>query len=244
VCLVTLAVSQPAQASGITFDSTITTGSLAVLDPVGSPVFLDTYLTPSQPAANADTFKTQGFTFGGYTPPVTGTTRTSPELDIMLDPSQCSAQSPPGVTCASDGSHYLVSTDIFSLFPDAPLNFSISGFDASGLFGPAGCTLCDNQGTIFPAPFIQVIGVRNGLTVVADETFALTFAFQTFTLSDPDWANVGKVIFRPVDASGNTIGQIMALDNIRATSPVPEPATVGLMGMGLLGLVLARKRRR
>ena len=38
---------------------------------------------------------------------------------------------------------------------------------------------------------------------VAQETFALSFGFQTFMLLDPDWSVVVRVLFQSLDAAGN-----------------------------------------
>jgi PEP-CTERM motif len=235
-----LGLGRTAQAATITFDSTITLGANA--GGGGQPGFVDDYQTPNPAIFAPDAFRTQGFLFGGYTIPLTGG-RTSPDLNIMLDASQCLAQI--GVVCANDGSHYLLGTDPFSMFIEGA-NMSMTRFDATGLFDNAGCTLCDPNGTIFPALFIKVMGVRNGAPnsgIVADETFALTSGFQTFVLTDPDWANVSKAIFRPVDANGNVVARILAVDNINASSTVPEPASFVLLGSGLLGAIARRRRK-
>ncbi len=60
--------------------------------------------------------------------------------------------------------------------------------------------------------------------------FTSDVAFTSFTLS----------------ANLNGITENYTLDNLTAltTSPVPEPATFGLMGLALVGLGFARRSRR
>jgi len=244
--LTILGLTTQAYASSITFDSAITPGANALYIP---DPFVDTYIGPDQgtcPPSCAGipspvTFTTDGFTFGGFTLPVT-TFRTKVELNIMNDASLCATTV--GAVCASDGSHYLIGGDPFSIFLSSGVtNFGFFGFDATALFDAKGCPGCSDEGTLFGASFLRVIGVRNGVPgLVADETFALTPGFQSFAVTDPDWGNVSKIVIRPVDANGDLIDRVFAMDNLQlSSSPVPEPASLLLLGTGLAGLVVRRR---
>ena len=257
-------LNQPVQAATITFDQTITAGANATVD--SWPGFIDQYRPPSQfppptPPPNPDAFQTQGFTFGGYTLPVTAG-RTNPELVIMLDSSACLATV--GTTCADDDSLYLAAGDPFSMFIGGGVNFSLTSFDASGFFPPEGCPQyienpenpagpplqlgCDDEQIIYPALFLKVVGVNSTNGLLATQTSPLTFGFASIALIDPAWGNIAKAIFLPVDAQGNVAtNRLLALDNINATAvapaAVPEPASLLLVATGLAGARRWRRRR-
>lgn len=79
---------------------------------------------------------------------------------------------------------------------------------------------------------LSVTGLLNGAQV-ASQVFTLgTSASPAF---GSDFANLTSVTFNGTS--------LFSLDNI-AVTPVPEPATVVLTGLGLLGVALATRRRQ
>ena len=162
---------------------------------------------------------------------------TQPLLSIVLDPSQCPTLL--GISCISDGSHYLGTEDPFGFFPAGGGHFSISSLDAGAPFS-AFCAMCDAGAGLANAAVLKLVGFRSGV-IVATQTFDLSFGFNALLLSDPNWADVTRVVFEPLTAAGAP--GVVAIDNINATA-TPEPAALALTGLGLLGLIAGYARRR
>lgn len=80
--------------------------------------------------------------------------------------------------------------------------------------------------------------INQVLTFNSDDPFE-TFSF-TFDLTSPT-----AVTFSLSTAGGDNIGPILdnvVLEQVDGT-PVPEPATLGLLGLGVLGIAAGRRRR-
>lgn len=105
--------------------------------------------------------------------------------------------------------------------------FSIQSFDASVMFDTP-----NNVNTL-----ILIGNINGGGTVTT--TVNINTTFQGFTL-DASWTNLDSVIFRSGTNAAFVTDPGVGLDNIQVNNPVPEPATLAVIGLGLAAL----KRRR
>ncbi len=235
--------SVPALAATITFDSPITTtlpGQPTSFDPLGR---VNEYVPA---AANAITLTTQGFNIGTFTNGVPNTPVAG--VAISLDPAWCPPDN--GSNCVDNGTDYLAFALAISFSSATNSPFPLTSFAASSLLETNNpCPDCNLGLGLFNAAQVRVYGFRAG-QIVAQQVFALGYGFQNFfTNSDPDWMNLGRVVFEPLDAGGAPgLAGIngccfMALDDITTSAAVPEPASVFLLGTGLASLLYRRRRR-
>lgn len=99
----------------------------------------------------------------------------------------------------------------------------------SGTFGPSGVDLCsryydDPAPPSCPAPSLNV------------ET---GWATKPLVVPESGWYWIG---FALGEVAEGTVPSVLALDNVRY-QVVPEPASVALLGLGLAGLAIARRRK-
>jgi hypothetical protein len=68
-----------------------------------------------------------------------------------------------------------------------------------------------------------------------------SFSVGTTFTSPNDFYGFTGITFNQIEVS--TSGAFMLLDNLQFNSAVPEPTTLALLGTGLLGLVMMRRRK-
>lgn len=113
---------------------------------------------------------------------------------------------------------------------------SSSGFS----FGGAWFTAAFNTGLS-----IRIEGIRNAASVF-DESFLVNMDIPYFFAAN--WLDLDELRFSAsggVDAGHGFTGTTFAMDDIYLTptsTEVPEPATAALMTLGLIGLVVVRRR--
>ena len=146
-----------------------------------------------------------------------------------------------------------------------PLSYATDGNATTFVSLPKGSfiTLGFSGGFVFDGPgldlFISELGGSDEFAdIFISSDFGSTFTFlgqaTTATVSGFDFAsisytgNVNAVKVVGVDNKGDSPGFDLAfvqgLEGSVVTNPIPEPASLALMAIGLLGVVAARKRRR
>ncbi len=121
--------------------------------------------------------------------------------------------------------------------------FSLTSFDGAGSFN------FNESGLPSYIPQqIDVVGITAGGASVT-QSFAIDrstpsgpLAFRNFSF-DNNFNNVVSVSFRS-SGSAQPIYNGLAVDNINAAAPVPEPETWAMMGLGLAALAFEAKRRK
>jgi len=138
------------------------------------------------------------------------------------------------------------SVDMFMTFTATPLDFILNGLGPGSGNSCAGVTL---GGTCSPAgsPFVLTdLGASTGISLNAfgtanDGTVGSSNWFGAFTtqinLTIPQ-------ILAAIAVEGGSITSTHSASFTVSSAPVPEPATLSMMGIGLLGLGLLRRRKK
>jgi PEP-CTERM motif len=215
--------ARTSEATTITFDSAII-GTLApddAGDPFDNCVGYCAYLgTPG----NQGVLSTQGFRFIAQT----NNSGTGDQSEaIVVNPNLI-----PGVV--DNGTDYLLAGGIVQMTATDNSPFSLLNFQAARI-DPSDPTV---------GQFVRAFAFRSGVFFEGLHfDLSAGTGFQTFVLPST-WTGLSSVNFSGRLLSTDAFPRVTAIDNINAVSSVPEPASLVLLGTGILGLGLRRYRRR
>lgn len=152
------------------------------------------------------------------------------------------------LTCPANGTGQFfaaLNDGVPFLFREDGGSFTFKGFDASFIAA---------EGAVVPSTsLILVVQGYLGSSLVAQQQFnfpsaisfanyAMSAAFANTLLTEVDFIGYSCVVGSTTCSRSFDTAQF-ALDNLTMAPPVPEPGTYALFGLGLVGVVLARRRR-
>ena len=135
----------------------------------------------------------------------------------------------------------------YTLSAISPNNVAFNGFGGPATFSSASAftfnsayiTAAWNDGLQ-----LTVTGSLNGVQV---DTTTFTVNTSGSTLETFNWSNIDSVTFTSFGGTPNPnftgSGEHFAMDNLTINATVPEPSTVFLLGLGLLGLMATARRK-